>query len=65
VRPAQAWLAATFLLLAAPAPAQAPAEWQALSTYIGAYPPALLKTPLVHHELAEILTPSQAQLLNT
>jgi hypothetical protein len=65
VKPRLAWLAATFLLLAPPAPAQPRSQWQALSNFIGAYPPALLKTSLLRRELAELLTPSQAQLLNT
>jgi hypothetical protein len=64
VKPGSTWLAATFLLLAPPASAQ-PAEWEALRAFIGAYPPALLNTNLLRRELPEILTPSQAQLLQT
>lgn len=65
MKPGPAWLAATFLLLAPPAPAQTPSQWHALSNFIGAYPPALLKTNLLRRELAEILTPEQTQLLKT
>jgi hypothetical protein len=65
MKPGPAWLAATFLLLAPPAPAQTPSQWHALRNFIGAYPPALLKTNLLRRELAEILNPEQTQLLKT
>ncbi len=65
MKPGRAWLAATCLLLAPPAPAQTPADWESLRHFIGAYPPSLLNTSLVRQELAALLTPPQAQLLKT
>ncbi len=65
MKPGSTWAAAAFLLLAPPATAQTPSQWQALSTFIGAYPPALLNTNLLRRELPEILTPAQTRLLKT